>query len=224
MQAISKGLEKVIQELSTAENDGPISIKFCKVFNFIAWNAEYDSNLTSPSLCKTVQLKWSFHFLQLGSCDIKVVILIIVKKYLGDDLLVSFHFLEYTILLVICGSFSPVLQNLKEFLRYAEAEVRSLASMYSAVVGCVLLALYVIWQVRQFFTWCSLFYRVETWTHWLSTSEKIQLDAPLNKVFSQPRLVLDLLQISIVSFSNFIFSNGRFFSYILDSFPKFNRS
>lgn len=32
MQAISKGLEKVIQELSTSENDGPISEIFCKVF------------------------------------------------------------------------------------------------------------------------------------------------------------------------------------------------
>lgn len=163
MQAISKGLEKVIQELSTAENDGPISIKFCKVFNFIAWNAEYDSNLASLSLCKTIHhtsgwrwsYNWNDHFIfsnWLVSYDIKVMILIMVKKYLGDDLLVSFHFLEYTILLVICGSFSPIRQNLKEFLRYAEAEVRSLASMYSAVVGCVLLALYIIWQVRQFFT------------------------------------------------------------------------
>jgi hypothetical protein len=31
MQAISKGLEKVIQELSTSENDGPVSEKFRKV-------------------------------------------------------------------------------------------------------------------------------------------------------------------------------------------------
>ncbi|PON54557.1 Formin, FH2 domain containing protein [Parasponia andersonii] len=53
MQAISKGLERVIQELSTADNDGPISKNFCK--------------------------------------------------------------------------------TLKEFLRYAEAEVRSLTSLYSAV-------------------------------------------------------------------------------------------
>lgn len=28
MQAISKGLEKVVQELSTSENDGPISNNF----------------------------------------------------------------------------------------------------------------------------------------------------------------------------------------------------
>ncbi|PON92280.1 Formin, FH2 domain containing protein [Trema orientale] len=53
MQAISKGLERVIQELSAAANDGPISENFCK--------------------------------------------------------------------------------TLKEFLRYAEAEVRSLTSLYSAV-------------------------------------------------------------------------------------------
>lgn len=32
MQAISKGLEKVIQELSASENDGPVSENFIKVF------------------------------------------------------------------------------------------------------------------------------------------------------------------------------------------------
>jgi hypothetical protein len=32
MQAISKGLEKVIQELSTSENDGPVSEKFVKLY------------------------------------------------------------------------------------------------------------------------------------------------------------------------------------------------
>lgn len=31
MQAISKGLEKVIQELTAAERDGPVSENFCKV-------------------------------------------------------------------------------------------------------------------------------------------------------------------------------------------------
>ncbi|XP_059635570.1 formin-like protein 13 isoform X2 [Cornus florida] len=31
MQAISKGLEKVVQELSLAENDGPVSLEFCKI-------------------------------------------------------------------------------------------------------------------------------------------------------------------------------------------------
>lgn len=31
MQAISKGLEKVIQELSASENDGPVSETFCQV-------------------------------------------------------------------------------------------------------------------------------------------------------------------------------------------------
>lgn len=31
MQAISKGLEKVIQELSASENDGPVSENFIKV-------------------------------------------------------------------------------------------------------------------------------------------------------------------------------------------------
>lgn len=31
MQAISKGLEKVMQELSVSENDGPVSETFCKV-------------------------------------------------------------------------------------------------------------------------------------------------------------------------------------------------
>jgi hypothetical protein len=31
MQAISKGLEKVIQELTASENDGPVSETFCQV-------------------------------------------------------------------------------------------------------------------------------------------------------------------------------------------------
>ncbi|XP_065848808.1 formin-like protein 13 [Euphorbia lathyris] len=31
MQAISKGLEKTVQELSTSESDGPISVNFCKI-------------------------------------------------------------------------------------------------------------------------------------------------------------------------------------------------
>lgn len=31
MQAISKGLEKVVQELTTSENDGHVSGNFCKV-------------------------------------------------------------------------------------------------------------------------------------------------------------------------------------------------
>jgi len=31
MQAISKGLEKVVQELAASENDGPVSDFFCKV-------------------------------------------------------------------------------------------------------------------------------------------------------------------------------------------------
>lgn len=31
MQAVSKGLEKVVQELSASENDGRVSNEFCKV-------------------------------------------------------------------------------------------------------------------------------------------------------------------------------------------------
>ena len=33
MQAIIKGLEKVKQEFSASENDGPVSEVFCKVYN-----------------------------------------------------------------------------------------------------------------------------------------------------------------------------------------------
>lgn len=36
MQAISKGLEKVVQELTASENDGPVSYNFCKVFCVLA--------------------------------------------------------------------------------------------------------------------------------------------------------------------------------------------
>lgn len=36
MQAISKGLEKVVQELTASENDGPVSDYFCKVLCVLA--------------------------------------------------------------------------------------------------------------------------------------------------------------------------------------------
>nr|XP_043629693.1 formin-like protein 13 [Erigeron canadensis] len=40
MQSISKGLEKVVQELSTAENDGPVSEKFIKALKEFLCSAE----------------------------------------------------------------------------------------------------------------------------------------------------------------------------------------
>jgi len=40
MQAISKGLEKVVQELTASENDGPVSEKFCKILNEFLGHAE----------------------------------------------------------------------------------------------------------------------------------------------------------------------------------------
>ncbi|KAL8235013.1 hypothetical protein R6Q59_021113 [Mikania micrantha] len=40
MQAISKGLEKVVQELSMAENDGPVSTNFCKALKEFLCSAE----------------------------------------------------------------------------------------------------------------------------------------------------------------------------------------
>lgn len=39
MQAINKGLEKVEQELTASENDGPVSQIFCKVLSHIHTNA-----------------------------------------------------------------------------------------------------------------------------------------------------------------------------------------
>lgn len=73
---------------------------------------------------------------------------------------------------------------------------------------------YIIKQVKQVFTWNSSFYRVETWTPWLSILVKIQLDAPLNKVFKTQ--ILDQALIFLVSFSNWVFSNDRFFCYRLN--------
>ena len=43
MQAISKGLEKIVQELSTSENDGPISNNFRMVLKLT--DLSYPSNL-----------------------------------------------------------------------------------------------------------------------------------------------------------------------------------
>lgn len=39
-QTINKGLEKIVQELSTSENDGPISEKFCKKLKDFLCSAE----------------------------------------------------------------------------------------------------------------------------------------------------------------------------------------
>lgn len=41
MQAISKGLEKVVQELSTSEIDGPVSENFRKVFKLLVFFCHY---------------------------------------------------------------------------------------------------------------------------------------------------------------------------------------
>lgn len=41
MQAISKGLEKVVQELSTSEIDGPVSKNFRKVFKLLVFFCHY---------------------------------------------------------------------------------------------------------------------------------------------------------------------------------------
>ncbi|PON74559.1 Tensin phosphatase [Parasponia andersonii] len=40
MQAISKGLEKVVQELTASENDGPVSVNFCKTLKEFLTHAE----------------------------------------------------------------------------------------------------------------------------------------------------------------------------------------
>lgn len=45
MQAISKGLEKVVQELSVADNDGPISENFCKNLKEFLQSAEAEVRL-----------------------------------------------------------------------------------------------------------------------------------------------------------------------------------
>lgn len=43
MQAINKGLEMVVQELSMSENDGPVSEKFHKVLQLMLENVIYFS-------------------------------------------------------------------------------------------------------------------------------------------------------------------------------------
>ncbi|KAF9681308.1 hypothetical protein SADUNF_Sadunf06G0212600 [Salix dunnii] len=78
MQAVSKGLEKVMQELSAAENDG----------------------LVSESFCKASASSFSAH------CILLINIFVL---FVGN------------------------VQILKEFLAFAESEVRSLACLYSCV-------------------------------------------------------------------------------------------
>ena len=57
MQAISKGLEKVIQELSTSENDGPISENFRKVIRHQFLLSLYSTTLHIPNVTNHVNRK-----------------------------------------------------------------------------------------------------------------------------------------------------------------------
>lgn len=50
MQAISKGLEKVVQELTASENDGPVSDSFCKVHAFVDHLYMLQLDQTNPNL------------------------------------------------------------------------------------------------------------------------------------------------------------------------------
>lgn len=86
-------------------------------------------------------------------------------------------------------SIIAVCQALKEFLCYAEGEVRSLAQLYSGVVGLVPNKIFhghlESYDIEMLLTvyFSSLFSnRVEMLTHWFYTLEKIQLVAHLNKV------------------------------------------
>ncbi|GLT85364.1 hypothetical protein SLE2022_035550 [Rubroshorea leprosula] len=65
MQAISKGLEKVVQELASSENDGPVSEKFCKVLKEFLCHAEGEVR-SLASLYSTVGRKVDALILYFG--------------------------------------------------------------------------------------------------------------------------------------------------------------
>lgn len=60
MQAINKGLEKVVQELSLSENDGPVSEKFHKVI--YAHYLQVATSLVTSSIMVLILLLSSFRY------------------------------------------------------------------------------------------------------------------------------------------------------------------
>lgn len=68
MQAINKGLEKVMQELSMAESDGPVSEHFCQV---------HPKPYQYGSWCLLLSMRNNF-FLPLV-CNLKFVYFVLVK-------------------------------------------------------------------------------------------------------------------------------------------------
>lgn len=77
-----------------------------------------------------------------------------------------------------------VFQNLKEFLCSAEAEVSSLASLYSVVVGLwgYIFEIFINHLKAMLYFESLTFYRVGIWMLWLLILVKIHLAALLSKV------------------------------------------
>lgn len=60
MQAVSKGIEKVLQELTASENDGPVSENFCKVTMCINYSYQiYDGSFIC--LCIFLNIPHALH-------------------------------------------------------------------------------------------------------------------------------------------------------------------
>lgn len=95
------------------------------------------------------------------------------------------------------------MQNLKEFLSFAEGEVRSLASLYSTVVGIPFFLLLFCSTLLSTFNINPLYLRVEVLMLWRYISERIQLVSHLNKVTFECKLN-NLFR--FIFFSYFLFS------------------
>lgn len=65
MQAISKGLEKVAQELIASENDGEVSENFGKVKSYISTTVVHMHGLGFSGLCLLEVPIWTLSFICL---------------------------------------------------------------------------------------------------------------------------------------------------------------
>ncbi|CAK9183313.1 unnamed protein product [Ilex paraguariensis] len=163
MQAISKGLEKVVQELSMSENDGPVSINFRKANSGIELIFLEGPRLRSAvgfrldSLLKLTETRARNNKMTLMHYLCKVIAdklpelldfskdLISLEpaskiqlKFLAEEMQAISKGLEKVVQeLSMSENDGPVSINfrkvLKEFLSFSEGEVRSLASLYSGV-------------------------------------------------------------------------------------------
>ncbi|KAK6156605.1 hypothetical protein DH2020_010853 [Rehmannia glutinosa] len=131
MQAINKGLEKVMQELSMSESDGPVSDHFRKCVGSSRRSFGFMVHVLGKNMMPCIKPSPS-----IGSCFDYVVTLASDDRWLPEQFwhrgiknsqLFGDAYCRTDQKAGIGG------QALKEFLRFSEGEVRCLASLYAGV-------------------------------------------------------------------------------------------